>query len=73
MHHCRPRGTLQLVKAGSGTELLSGTNSYTGGTQINGGALQLGNNSALGSNTAAVTVRRRPAGPQRIQPDDRRD
>ncbi len=30
-------GTLALVKAGAGTEVLSGTNTYTGGTTLSGG------------------------------------
>ena len=49
-------GAVALVKAGSGTELLSAHNTYTGGTQINAGTIQLGNNSGLGGNTGPLTV-----------------
>jgi len=38
-----------LVKAGTGTLVLSNENTYTGGTTINGGTLQLGNGGASGS------------------------
>ena len=47
-------GSLTLVKAGTGTQTLTGTNSYTGGTTINAGTLQIGNggtNGNLGSGT----------------------
>ncbi len=43
-----------VVKAGTGTLLLSGANTYSGGATISGGTLQLGSSSALG--TGAVTV-----------------
>jgi rhamnogalacturonan endolyase len=37
-----------IVKAGSGTLILSGANSYTGGTLINSGVLQIGNSGTAG-------------------------
>ncbi|WP_248312082.1 autotransporter-associated beta strand repeat-containing protein [Bosea sp. BK604] len=40
---------LTLVKAGAGTQILSGRNSYTGGTTISGGTLQLGDGGTSGS------------------------
>ncbi len=48
-------GTLTIVKAGDGTQTLSGTNNtYTGGTQINAGSLQVASTGALGT-TGNVT------------------
>jgi autotransporter-associated beta strand protein len=43
---------LTIVKAGSGTETLTGSDSYTGGTTISGGALVIGSSNSLpaGSN-----------------------
>ena len=35
--------TLSLVKAGNGTQILSGNNTYTGGTTVSAGTLQFGN------------------------------
>ena len=48
---------LNLVKSGTGTQILSGSNGYTGTTTVNGGTLQIGNG-ATGSisTTGAVTV-----------------
>lgn len=40
---------LALVKAGDGTQVLSGSNSYTGSTTISGGTLQIGNGSTSGN------------------------
>ncbi len=40
---------LALVKAGAGTQVLTGTNSYTGGTTITGGVLQIGDGGTSGS------------------------
>ena len=33
---------MSLIKAGSGTEILTGNNTYSGGTAINSGTLQVG-------------------------------
>ncbi len=51
-------GSLSLVMAGSGLQVLAGSNTYTGGTTINGGTLQmgLGAGAALGSGTANLAV-----------------
>jgi len=48
-------GTGGFVKAGSGTQTLSGNNSFTGGTVINAGTLALGSANRL-ANSGAVTV-----------------
>ena len=42
-------GNLALVKAGAGTQTLSGANSFTGGVTLTGGTLRLGSGTALGS------------------------
>lgn len=42
---------LALVKAGGGTQVLSGSNFYSGGTTLLGGILQPANSNALGSGT----------------------
>ena len=47
--------TLALVKAGGGTQILSGNNTYSGGTTINSGTLKLGVANAL-PQTSSVTV-----------------
>ena len=47
--------TINLVKAGTGTQNLSGTGSYTGSTTISAGVLQLGSSTALQS-TTPITV-----------------
>ena len=55
-------GTLWLVKAGGGSQTLSGTNTYSGPTIVNGGTLTLLGNQTnyggfyVGTNTAAVTL-----------------
>jgi len=56
-----PAGTLALIKAGTGTETLSGSNTYTGGTTISGGTIQLGdgvshNGSVVGNITDNATL-----------------
>ncbi|WP_181832519.1 autotransporter-associated beta strand repeat-containing protein [Bosea caraganae] len=45
---------LALVKAGDGTQILTGTNTYTGGTTISAGTLQLGDGGTSGSITGDV-------------------
>ncbi|MGN6554810.1 MAG: beta strand repeat-containing protein [Verrucomicrobiota bacterium] len=42
-------GTLALVKAGTGTQVLTGTNSYGGGTTLSAGVLAVTNDAALGA------------------------
>lgn len=52
-------GTQGLIKAGTGTLVLTGSNSYSGGTTINAGLLQVGNGGTtgvLGSGTINVNV-----------------
>jgi fibronectin-binding autotransporter adhesin len=48
-------GHLAIIKAGSGTEILTGTNTYTGGTSVSGGTLQIGSGGTVGSITGNVT------------------
>ena len=48
-------GTLGLVVAGPGTQVLSGANNYTGGTTVSGGQLNINNNSAVGSGTLTMS------------------
>jgi fibronectin-binding autotransporter adhesin len=47
-------GSLAIIKAGSGTQVLSGNNSYSGGTTISGGTLQIGAGGATGSVTGDI-------------------
>ena len=52
-------GTQGLIKAGTGTLVLTGSNSYSGGTTINAGLLQVGNGGTtgvLGSGTINLNV-----------------
>ncbi|MBU7581217.1 MAG: autotransporter domain-containing protein, partial [Porphyrobacter sp.] len=47
-------GAGSLVKATTGTLILTGANTYTGGTTISGGTLQLGDGGTSGSVTGAI-------------------
>jgi autotransporter-associated beta strand protein len=47
---------LALVKAGAGTQTLSGANTYTGGTTINQGTLLVTNTTGSATGTGRVTV-----------------
>jgi len=47
-------GIVELVKIGSGTQILSGANTFTGGATIHGGAIQLNNANAI--QNSAVTI-----------------
>ena len=51
-------GTIALVKAGNGTQTLSGANTYLGTTTVNGGTLLAANTAALPSwqNAGTITV-----------------
>ena len=48
-------GPFALLKAGTGTTMLTATNLYTGGTVVNNGVLALSNSLALGS-SAPITI-----------------
>ena len=48
-------GSIDLVKGGAGTLVLTGTDSYTGGTTISAGTLQLGNGGTTGWIVGDVT------------------
>jgi autotransporter-associated beta strand protein len=49
-------GTLSLIKAGTGTQTLSGVNTYTGSTTVNGGTLNLGNGVTTGNIIPAANL-----------------
>jgi len=55
-------GNLAVVKAGGGTEALTGSNNYTGGTIVNGGILQIGTSNSLGSGLNGILVNVTPGG-----------
>lgn len=48
-------GTLILVKAGTGTQTLTGVSTYSGATSVNAGVLKLGTGGSI-NNTTAITV-----------------
>ena len=48
--------TTALIKAGTGTWVLSGANTYTGGTTLSAGTLQLSGSGTLGSTSGTLTV-----------------
>lgn len=47
-------GSINLVKIGSGTQILGDANTYTGSTTINGGTLALGANGSIASTSISV-------------------
>ncbi|MGN6367597.1 MAG: autotransporter-associated beta strand repeat-containing protein [Phycisphaerae bacterium] len=49
-----PAARLALIKAGAGTQTLSGNNAYTGGTTVAAGTLLLASSSALAPNTPLI-------------------
>jgi len=48
--------SFNLVKAGTGTQTLSGANAYTGTTTVSGGTLLIGDPAALGSGSSAIQL-----------------
>lgn len=65
-------GSWSLVKAGSGTLILSGDNTYSGGTSINGGRLEITNANALGTgqvDIAGATLLSNVAGTYQLDND----
>ena len=48
--------TTALVKAGTGTWILSGANTYTGGTTVSAGTLKVSGSGTLGSTSGSLTV-----------------
>jgi fibronectin-binding autotransporter adhesin len=49
-------GATTILKAGTGTWVLSGVNTYTGGTSITGGVLRLGSNNRAAGDGFAITI-----------------
>ncbi|MBI3882261.1 MAG: autotransporter-associated beta strand repeat-containing protein, partial [Verrucomicrobia bacterium] len=47
-------GALQLIKTGTGTNVLSGANTYSGGTSNGAGGLGMGHDSAFGTNAVIL-------------------
>ena len=51
-----PGNPLALVKAGAGTQILTGANSYSAGTSVNGGTLLVNNTTGSGTGSGTVAV-----------------
>ena len=49
-------GTMNLVKSGGGTQILTGSNGYTGTTTISGGTLQIGGSGYLGGGSYSAAI-----------------
>src|SRR5205085_2828313 len=49
-------GTINLVKAGTGKQILSGANSYAGSTTVNGGVLQFNTAGSMGGGGGTITL-----------------
>lgn len=49
-------GQVAFVKAGAGTEALTGVNTYSGGTTINAGILQISSTNSLGAISGTATI-----------------
>ncbi len=49
-------GTVSLLLAGSGTQILAGSNTYSGGTTIQSGVLSISNDYNLGASTGPLAI-----------------